>query len=50
MYTNLFCHYNKMENLLLNIENLLPQELKTKIYIEYFEVQILYDEIKAMIH
>lgn len=39
-----------MEKLLLNIENILPQELKTKIYIEYFEVQILYDEIKAMIH
>lgn len=39
-----------MESLLLNIDNLLPQELKTKIYIEYFEVPILYDEIKAMIH
>ena len=39
-----------MESLLLNIENLLPQELKTKIYIEYFEVQILYDEIKVIIH
>jgi len=38
-----------MDRLLLNIENLLPKELKTKIYIEYFEVQILYDEIKAMI-
>jgi hypothetical protein len=39
-----------MEKLLLNIENLLPQELKTKIYIEYFEVQLLYDEIKVIIH
>ena len=39
-----------MEEIILNIDNLLPQELKTKIYIEYFEVPILYDEIKAMIH
>jgi hypothetical protein len=38
-----------MESLLLNIENL-PQELKTKIYIEYFEVELLYDEIKAIIN
>ena len=38
-----------MDSLFTNIENL-PQELKTKIYIEYFEVQILYDEIKAMIN
>jgi hypothetical protein len=38
-----------MDRLLLNIENLLPQELKTKIYIEYFEVQLLYDEIKETI-
>lgn len=38
-----------MDRLLLNIENLLPQELKTKIYIEYFEVQLLYDEIKTII-
>ena len=50
MYTNLFYHYNEMEEIILNIDNLLPQELKTKIYIEYFEVQILYDEIKTMIH
>lgn len=39
-----------MEEIILNIEKLLPDELKTKIYIEYFEVPILYDEIKAMIH
>ena len=39
-----------MESLFLNIENLLPQELKTKIYIEYFEVQILYDEIKELVN
>jgi hypothetical protein len=39
-----------MESLFLNIENLLPQELKTKIYIEHFEVQILYDEIKALVN
>jgi hypothetical protein len=39
-----------MERLLLNIENLLPQELKTKIYIEYFEVPLLYDEIKRLLH
>jgi hypothetical protein len=38
-----------MDRLLLNIENLLPEELKIKIYIEYFEVHILYDEIKDMI-
>jgi hypothetical protein len=39
-----------MESLFLNIENLLPQELKTKIYIEHFEVQILYDEIKELVN
>lgn len=38
-----------MESLLINIENL-PQELKTKIYIEYFEVELLYDEIKSIIN
>jgi hypothetical protein len=39
-----------MESLLLNIENLLPQELKTKIYIEHFEVKILYNEVKSIIN
>jgi len=37
-----------MDNLLVHIENL-PQEIKTKIYVEYFEVQVLYDEIKALL-